>query len=127
MQSFSSVDRNNLIQKGWDKLKEKCRHHEGDDPNHSGYDLCSENDNTGTVVQVKGLRRCNILCCAHAGKVHSYVQKVLDRNAKQRDKEETIREMTMESEELATRAVRQKNKAIDLTDFVSEDSLQYAQ
>jgi hypothetical protein len=74
-------DRNRLVNEAWKELINNCEHHIRFDPN-SHLSLCNHIENSGTVPQHKGTKRCNILCCPRAGQVHAYVKKVMEAKTK---------------------------------------------
>jgi hypothetical protein len=123
MESFCSEDRNRLTWKAWGVLLKKCGCFEGEDPDHKGYNLCSDKKNTGTVPQAKGFRRCNIFCCSQARMVEKHVNATLAKRAKEL-KKERVESGIEEQLQLSLRT--NKGKVVDLTGFVSQDSLKYA-
>jgi len=83
--TYFNNERAVLVQQIWDiytgkiKIEDKgvCKFFRGEDPAHPGYFLCDSHKNSGSVVQVKGMKRCNILCCPNAQKIGSMVTKIM--------------------------------------------------
>jgi hypothetical protein len=113
-----------LTATGFHRDKEpQCKFYRGLD--EGGRGLCDNHQNRGTVPQEKGCKRCNILCCPGQEKIQNAVNAFIAKKELQQEQE---RQRIKTEEDLAAELCRYKDapKPIDLTDYVSEDSLAYA-
>lgn len=110
---------------GPNKTKPECSYYQGEDLGGRG--LCNHSKNSGSILQEKGCLRCNILCCPNGKRIQDGVKAMI---AKKVEAKEQARLKELAGEE-ASRIANQPAKGfepqvIDISGFVSKDSLQYS-
>ncbi len=102
----------------------ECSHYKGID--QGGRGLCSHPENSGSVPQERNCLRCNILCCPSGEKIQKSVSAILKKRMKEKEDERLVELDKEEASRLQNLPVIPvAAKVIDMTTFVSPDSLQY--
>jgi hypothetical protein len=126
---MSQEDYNRIVWNVWNERAKAivngksggCEHFAGKEL--SGHCLCSAKNNRGTIIQDGGFKRCSILCCPEGREIQLAVKAELKRRAEDREKER----LRVENSAAAQKPkIQIKRKVIDLTPFISPDSLAYS-
>jgi len=112
----TSIDRNRITWEVWFQLQRDCKHHKGLDTNCRP--LCSESNNSGTVIQEGGHKRCGLPFCNYKSVVTKTVDKRMALLGANKEKLNTpvIEDLTPK---------RVNGNIIDLSKFISPDAIAY--
>jgi hypothetical protein len=126
--SVCAIDKNRVTWDQWDLQKKKCeKEHFFKGNDLGGRGLCSHPKNTSNVEQEGGHKRCGLPWCPKKESVNAGVTNYFAIRAAEKEKERVSKQELQERAQ--KKRIAQNNphsQVIDLTKYVSQESIQYA-